>query len=109
MADVGVGVDETGRDIQAAGVQYLSRIPTCVRGARSDVANSPIQNCNLHPIEDFTRIDVDQLSSDDDQVGLELTHRPSDEPLYLRSGTRHDNSLTHRKLLYQRSMLGACQ
>jgi hypothetical protein len=76
VADVGVAVDETRRNIESIGVQDFRCFATRVHGARTDVANSLVKDPNFHPIENFPRINVDKFAAGYDEVGLHFSHCP---------------------------------
>lgn len=58
--------------------------------ARSDVADSFIENGDLYAVENFTRIDIDQLAAKDDEIGFHSTYRATNEPVELLFVLRHD-------------------
>src|SRR5215475_11053192 len=51
VADVGVSVDKTRRNIEPARIQDFRRFATRVSGARADVTDSSIKYRNFHHIE----------------------------------------------------------
>ena len=62
--------------------------------ARPDVAYPSIQDGDFESAQDLPGIDVDELSACDNEVRLDLAHRPADEPLDISLGGLHENFLT---------------
>ena len=77
VADVRVRVDETRSDAEPARVEDFGFFPARVRRARPDVADSAVEHGDLHPVENFPGINVDELAAGDDQIGLDLAQRPA--------------------------------
>src|SRR5262245_20454616 len=70
MADVGVSVDKTRRNIEPVRVQDFRPLATRVSSARVDVTDSPIKYRDFHPVEDFPGIDIDKFPAGHDKVGF---------------------------------------
>src|SRR3989338_4403268 len=61
MADVGVGVDEAGRNHQPLRVEQSGGRPARMPCLRPDVAYSPVEHRDLHPFQYLSGIDIDHL------------------------------------------------
>jgi len=72
-----------------------------VSGARTDVTDSSVKDHNFHPIENFSRIDVDKFAAGDDQVCLDRSGCALNQPPQFRSGSHHVPFVTQRYLGYQ--------
>ena len=74
VADVGVGVDESGRDPPAPGVDDLGLVAAGMIGAGPHVTDPPLAHGHLHAVQHLARVDVDQAPAGNQQVSLDLPH-----------------------------------
>jgi hypothetical protein len=101
MADMGVSVDKTRRNIEAAYVQDFRRLATRVSGARTDVTYSPVKYRNLHSIEDFSGINVYNFSAGNDKIGFHFSHCALDQAPQFALRSHYIPFVTHHYLGYQ--------
>src|SRR5215831_19640194 len=99
VADVGVSIDKTRRNIEPAGIQDFRRLATRVSSAWADVTDSPIKYRDFHTVEDFAGIDVDEFPAAHDKIGFHLSHCPLDQVPQLALRSHHVPFLTHMVLL----------
>jgi hypothetical protein len=49
----------------------------------ADIANTPVENGDFHPIEDFAGVDIDELPASDDEIRVDLSHGAADQSFHL--------------------------
>ena len=74
VADVGVGIDETGRDPPAPSVDDPCLVAAGMIGAGPHVTDPPLAHGHLHAVQHLAGVDVDQAPAGDQQVSLDLAH-----------------------------------
>ena len=89
MADVGMGIDESGRHPPAAGVDDPGLVATGVISAGAHVTDAPLAHGHLHAVQHLAGVDVDQAPAGDQQVSLDLTHAGAYQALDRVSGLPH--------------------
>ena len=94
MADVGMGIDESGRDPPAPGVDDPGLVAAGMIGAGPHVTDPPLAPGHLHAVQQLAGVDVDQAPAGDQQVGLDLAHAGAYQALDRVSGLPHRSCLT---------------
>jgi hypothetical protein len=82
-------------------VQNLSCLAARVSGAGTDVTDSPVQDRNCHPIENFPGIDIDEFAPGYDEIGFHLSHRTLNQAPQFRLRSHYIPFVTQRHLGYQ--------
>ena len=94
MADVGMAINKSGRDKASRCISNLGCDSFCIPRTRSDVAYPTVENRDLHPIENLSRIDIDDSAARDNEIGFNFSHRAANESRKCIFGKCHDLYVT---------------
>ena len=95
-----MAIDEARSDVPPGRRKNLRPVPAGVPRTGADIANTPVENGDLHPIENFAGVNIDELPASDNEIRFDLSHGAADQSfhLYLRAGHRTLTNMVHFSL-----------
>ena len=107
VTDVSMAVEEARRNVPPGRRKNLRPVPAGVPGTWAYIANTPVENGDLHPIKNFAGANIDALPASDNKVRFDLPHRAEDQSFQLYLCATHGTltNMVHFSLPKERDYL----
>ena len=79
MTDMSMSVDKSGNDIILRSIDNFGLFAPGMFGASSEVANPAVDNCDLQAVDDFTGININELTAGYNRIRFYVAHRPANQ------------------------------
>lgn len=89
VAYMRMAINETGSHMTTRRIDDLRRAPLGMPRARTDIANTAVKNSHLDTVQDFARIDVNELTAGNDEISFDLAHGGANEFFQCAFGRSH--------------------